>query len=62
MESSWRFFIITELLLLIWAAYLLLGNVPILLFMIFAIINFVYSMKKFIKHHLITFKSSLVCL
>ena len=46
MESSWRFFIVTELLLLIWAAYLLLGNIPILLFMIFAIINFVYSMKK----------------
>jgi hypothetical protein len=33
MESSWRFFIVTELLLLIWAAYLLLGNIPILLFL-----------------------------
>lgn len=46
MESSWRFFIVTESLLLIWALYLLLGNTPILLFLIFATINFVYAMKK----------------
>lgn len=63
MESSWRFFIVTELLLFIWAAYLLLGNVPILLFLIFALINFVYSIKKVRKssfNHFQKFASLLV--
>ena len=46
MQSSWRFFIVTELLLFVWAIYQLLGNIPILIFLIFAIINFVYSVKK----------------
>lgn len=63
MESSWRFFIVTESLLLIWALYLLLGNTPILVFLIFAIINFVYSMKKVRKssfNHFQKFASLLV--
>ncbi len=46
MQSSWRFFIVTELLLFVWAIYQLLGNVPILIFLVFGIINFVYSVKK----------------
>lgn len=49
MQSSWRFFIVTELLLLLWAVYQLFDNIPILIFLIFAIINFVYSAKKVYK-------------
>ncbi|MGX7023621.1 cell wall-active antibiotics response protein LiaF [Vagococcus hydrophili] len=49
MQSSWRFFIVTELLLFLWAVYQLFDNVPVLLILIFAIINFVYSAKKVYK-------------
>ncbi|MGO3838641.1 MAG: cell wall-active antibiotics response protein LiaF [Vagococcus sp.] len=49
MQSSWRFFIVTELLLFVWAMYQLLDNIPILVFLVFAIINFVYAVKKIHK-------------
>ncbi|MGY3749168.1 cell wall-active antibiotics response protein LiaF [Vagococcus acidifermentans] len=46
MESSWRFFIIGELLLGLWALSQLLNNVPILILLIFSVINLVYALKK----------------
>lgn len=46
MQSSWRFFIVVEALLFIWAIYQLIDNVPILMFLVFSIINLIYVMKK----------------
>ncbi|AQP53065.1 hypothetical protein CBF34_02885 [Vagococcus penaei] len=46
MQSSWKFFIVIELLLLLWGAYHLLSNVPIFLFFLFALLNIYYVSKK----------------
>lgn len=46
MQNSWKFFIVVELLLLVWAAYQLIGNGPIIFFIAFALINLFYAMKK----------------
>ncbi|WP_326717667.1 cell wall-active antibiotics response protein LiaF [Vagococcus jeotgali] len=42
MRSSWKFFLVFELLLLVWAMYQLTSNIPILVFLVIAILNLVY--------------------
>lgn len=46
MKSSWRIFIITELILLVTALYQISNNIPALVFLIFGILNLVYALKK----------------
>ncbi|MGO2082405.1 cell wall-active antibiotics response protein LiaF [Vagococcus sp.] len=48
-KNSWNFFIVVELLLLIWALYQLLDNIPIFFLTIFALINLTYVIKKQFK-------------
>jgi len=48
MRSSWRVFIVIESLLLLWALYQLLGNIPAMIFLVFALINLFYAVRK--KH------------
>lgn len=46
MRSSLRVFVVIESLLLLWALYQMLGNVPAIIFLTFAIINLFYALKK----------------
>lgn len=46
MRSSWRVFIVIEALLLLWALYQLIGNIPAIIFLSFAAINLFYALKK----------------
>lgn len=45
-KSSWNFFIVVELLLMIWALYQMLSNLPIFFLAIFALFNVAYVIKK----------------
>ncbi|APB30953.1 MULTISPECIES: cell wall-active antibiotics response protein LiaF [Vagococcus] len=46
MRSSWRVFIVIELLLLLWALYQLLGNIPAIIFLTFSVVNLFYVLNK----------------
>lgn len=46
MRSSWKFFIVGELLLLILAGYQLLENIPAVIILVLAAVSFMYAIKR----------------
>lgn len=46
MNKSWRFFIVVELLLFIFALWQMVSNIPLLILLTFGILNLVYVLRK----------------